>query len=261
MAKPSSKPTPSSRSYKLRQFYLRWHRRIGLACLLVFLMVAVTGVLLNHTKYFELGGKHVHHPKLLKHYGYNVPTVSSFRVNGYWLSHLGGDYLYRDAEQLAYCPEQLVGAIKLRNDLVIAACNDQLLLLSPAGEVIERLGDTYGVPTPIEKLGYCDKELCLKSGGIAYRADVDHLNWQILTMQSPPQWSMPERPDKHLRHKLKQKNMGDGPSLERLLLDLHSGRLFGDIGVWIVDLSALGLVLLSLSGFYLWWKQFSRRKP
>ncbi len=50
---------------------------------------------------------------------------------------------------------------------------------------------------------------------------------------------------------------GEGLSLERLLLDLHSGRIFGSIGVLVYDLLALALGFLSISGLVLWFR--SRR--
>ena len=43
---------------------------------------------------------------------------------------------------------------------------------------------------------------------------------------------------------------GEGLSLYRVILDMHSGRFFTRFGPWIADLAALGLVALTLSGIY-----------
>ncbi len=48
---------------------------------------------------------------------------------------------------------------------------------------------------------------------------------------------------------------GKGLSLERLLLDLHSGRLLGNAGVYIVDVAALLFIFLALSGSWMWWRR------
>jgi len=45
---------------------------------------------------------------------------------------------------------------------------------------------------------------------------------------------------------------GSGLSWERLLLDLHSGRLFGSVGVFIIDLAGIALLLIALSGVWVW---------
>ena len=39
---------------------------------------------------------------------------------------------------------------------------------------------------------------------------------------------------------------------ERVILDAHSGRLFGNIGVIFMDIVAIMLILLSISGIYIW---------
>jgi len=41
---------------------------------------------------------------------------------------------------------------------------------------------------------------------------------------------------------------------ERLFQDLHSGRLFGPGGVWLVNLSSLLLIVLSITGLWIWWR-------
>ena len=41
-------------------------------------------------------------------------------------------------------------------------------------------------------------------------------------------------------------------SLERLLLDLHSGRFFGSAGVLVYDVLALAIGFLAISGLILW---------
>jgi len=46
-------------------------------------------------------------------------------------------------------------------------------------------------------------------------------------------------------------------SWQRVVLDMHSGRWFGPLGPWIVDLAALVLLFLACSGFWIW---YSRRR-
>mgnify|MGYP006981145103 CR=1 FL=1 len=41
-------------------------------------------------------------------------------------------------------------------------------------------------------------------------------------------------------------------TLERIILDAHSGRIFGLFGVLFMDAVAILLILLSLSGVYIW---------
>ena len=43
---------------------------------------------------------------------------------------------------------------------------------------------------------------------------------------------------------------GEGIPLYRVLLDLHSGRLFGTLGVWIVDAAAVAMLFLTMTGVW-----------
>ncbi|MCB1676365.1 MAG: PepSY domain-containing protein, partial [Halioglobus sp.] len=49
-------------------------------------------------------------------------------------------------------------------------------------------------------------------------------------------------------------------SWERLLLDLHSGRLAGRAGVWLADAIGVLLCALVLSGIAMWWLHRRRRQ-
>ena len=49
-------------------------------------------------------------------------------------------------------------------------------------------------------------------------------------------------------------------SWERLLLDVHSGRLAGRIGVLLVDAIGVLLCALALSGIAMWWLHRRRRQ-
>ena len=55
-----------------------------------------------------------------------------------------------------------------------------------------------------------------------------------------------------LRDILLKKYRGQGLTLERVLLDLHSGRLFGTFGVYIVDAAALLFLILAFTGVWMW---------
>jgi len=49
-----------------------------------------------------------------------------------------------------------------------------------------------------------------------------------------------------------QQYRGEGLSVERVLLDFHSGHIFGPMGVFIYDLLAVAVGFLSISGLVLW---------
>ncbi len=52
---------------------------------------------------------------------------------------------------------------------------------------------------------------------------------------------------------------GQGLTWEHVLLDLHSGRILGQPGVWLYDAAALLLLFLALSGFIMWYQRYLKR--
>jgi uncharacterized iron-regulated membrane protein len=53
---------------------------------------------------------------------------------------------------------------------------------------------------------------------------------------------------------------GRGLTLERLILDLHSGRIFGAYGIYVMDAAAIVLLWLSGSGLWVWWRRQLQQK-
>jgi hypothetical protein len=88
----------------------------------------------------------------------------------------------------------------------------------------------------------------------------DALSWQpaprdAIAWSTPAELSAPER-------QRYAKMLEPGISVQRLLLDLHSGRFAGRYGPLAVDLLAVFLAVLSLSGAWLFLKPRHRcREP
>ncbi|MBL1432554.1 MAG: hypothetical protein COB94_003805 [Gammaproteobacteria bacterium] len=51
--------------------------------------------------------------------------------------------------------------------------------------------------------------------------------------------------------------MSNEISWERMLLDLHSGRVFGRYGIYVMDFAAIGLLVLSCTGLWIWLRHSS----
>ena len=236
---------------KLRLFLWRWHRRIGLMAALFILLLSITGILLNHSHSFGLG-KHYLAPSITQlFYGIQAPDITSFAFKGGWISHIEGGQLYYDAKEFSDCHGNLAGVLDY--DLAwLVACKHELLLFTPDGELIERIGKRQGLPLPIDNIGFCGQKLCLQSEGIAYQLDIDQLIWPIES-QVPADWSQPGRLPNNLRDTLVSHTIGSGMNWERFLLDLHSGRLWGDWGVYLMDAMAILFIMLGLSGVLIWF--------
>lgn len=228
----------------------RWHRRVGAAIGLIALLLAITGILLNHSERLGLPRLTISQPWLLAVYGIEPPHAVAFPVNDLWVSHWGGNQLFLQAREVSFCQAPLSGAVFWR-DQIVAACADGLVLLTTTGEVIERIGGIYGVPQPITGLAAAD-HLYLQTPDGVFRADLDAMQWSPVAVNAKPVTPSPLPPA--LAEPLASQLAGAELTLERVIADIHSGRILGSAGIWLADLAALGLVFLGGSGLWLWWR-------
>lgn len=234
---------------KLRRLTLRWHRWLGGGAAVLILLLAVTGVLINHSHRLGLDQRHVDWRPLLEWYGMGPPqALVAYQAGEHWLLWLDGQ-LYFDATPVPAELGSPVGAVRIPPGVVVAAGAQGLALFTPDGMLIERIGLSNLPGTPL-RLGRLGDRVLLETATGRYASDADLLQWQRAS--APATWSAPQTPPQGLKQRLLSAYRGQGLPWSRVLADLHSGRILGGWGVWLMDLAALALVLLALSGLYNW---------
>lgn len=235
----------------------RLHRSFGVFAMLFVVLMVISGLALNHSNGLGLDHRKVSQSFLLDWYGLGKPSsIRSYAVGNDWLS-FAGSQLYLNDKPVATI-QGGVGAVST-GDLYIAAGVDELLLLDQEGSLVERIPWASISTTPIEAIGLqANMPVSVKTAGQVWLADADLLNWQPAERPfTSSHWSSSAPAPEELQRSIMSLYRGEGLSLERVLLDLHSGRIFGSIGVLIYDMLALALGLLSISGLVLWFR--SRR--
>lgn len=228
-----------------------WHRYMGLAAALFVVLLAVTGWMLNHTHGLGLDQRHIKSTTLLDWYGIEAPDDAvSYRADDHWVTQMGRR-IYFDERPLDKAAGELIGAQKL-GQIIVVAVTGHLLLLTPDGDVIERLGGAHGVPAGMRQLGRTAGERLVVEGAHGmYTTDSDLLRWREGAVEGV-QWQQPGTPPPSLYSRLVEQYRGTGLSLERVILDLHSGRVLGQWGVYLMDGVAVLFVLLAAAGIWLW---------
>jgi len=230
------------------------HRLTGLTVILFLLFFATTGMLLNHSDQLHMDKRSLDYNWLLRLYSIG-PSQSplAYTVDDAWLARID-DRLYFNERELPLRSESLLGLVR-SGGVYIAALPDSLLLMTGEGEIIEKVTPVNGLPEGLQKLGKLDEELFIiatTNGFYANNAELD--GWREISAPVTS-WSMPEQlPAAKLRAILSLYR-GAGLTLERVLLDLHSGRLLGRWKIIIVDVVALLLIISALSGVSMWYKK------
>lgn len=239
----------------------KWHRRIGLAAAIFVVVFVVSGVMLNHTERLGLADLRARSAVLLDWYGIQAPAQArSFQAGRHWVSELG-ERIYLNGGAVATEHSGLLGAVLLEDVVVVALENHVALLDVATGGLLEVLGGAAGVPSGMSAIGSQDGALIVRAGHGDYRADKDLLRWEKATPKAAvaTAWAQPARTPGSLYNAMAAAYRGDGLSLERVLLDLHSGRIFGRYGPLMMDTVALALLMLVLSGIWVFGHAAQRR--
>ncbi len=216
----------------------KFHRYTGLSVGIIIVMLAITGIILNHTDDLQLNRQFVNSPAILDWYGIAAPELqNSFSIQQHWLTQ-SGQQIYLDAKPVYHTQKVLIGAI-VNSEFIAAAFNDSLLLLTLDGKVIEYIDNK-----PIQKIGIGDKQsIYIENEGIISVSDDASLSWQI-SDESALLWSSSSSLPTELKNRLQVLSRNSILPYERVLLDIHSGRFFGSYGIYTAPVCLVRCVIL-----------------
>jgi hypothetical protein len=232
----------------------RLHRTLGASAAAFILFMAFSGIAINHARNLGLDEQHVSQPLLLSWYGFDQPRdIRSYTAGGHWLSFVGSN-AYFNGHFVSVLPNGV--GVAFTGEMLVVAGTNELLLLDLQGELIEKLPWDRPQSELIESIGLLGNgDIVVKSAGKLWMTDAQLLQWQpAVEATSNPAWSEPSNEPEVIRQAVIQQYQGAGLSIERLILDLHSGRIFGTAGILIYDLLAVIVGFLAISGVVFWFR-------
>ncbi len=260
LPQPSSRPGGSAKKKKwLRLFFL--HRYIGLFAALFAVFLSVTGILLNHTEELGLHDRQVTIGWVMKLYGIQPPQI----VTGYTSEYLDkpawiidfGDAVFFDQQRLP-CDPPVIGAL-MQDEILVVAGPKQLCLVTPEGELIDTLPLEVSRVTQLGRNVRQQLFIDTPEGNYTLNRDMTEVVVQQ-DSSSEIEWQKSRTPPDEVTKVLFQRYQGTGLPLERIILDLHSGRAIGLGGVYFMDAIGLLLIFLAVSGVMMWSKRAANKK-
>ncbi len=228
---------------------MRWHRIIGLITGILIVVLALSGIALTHSTQLGLDRRTITAPWLLSWMGAQSDAEIYFYALGPHSVAILDDRVFFDGVMIAQTLEGGVGAVKIANAIAVAG-KSEILLLTENGALIERV---TALPVPVTGIGVTQdgRVAVALTPDLVFTSDDALLEWRQVTDQ-PVIWAAPGLIPAAIREQILQGHRGAGLSTERIMLELHSGRIFGNYGPWLMDGAALAMLALAATGVTGW---------
>lgn len=243
-----------------KRVILAFHRWLGASAALFLMVLATTGLLLNHSRALGLDNIQVNASLVRSLYGMaRTSDILTYRIHELDTVSLLQGRLYFNGQYLS-SGESLAG-IHEHDSISVIATPDTLIMITREGELIEST-DTSRLPfDSIIAMGTNTSGLpVIVSSNGTWQADEDWIQFKPFegnySVRSPDSASLPDT----VADLILADYQGSGPALSKVILDLHSGRLFGWGGRTVMDLTAVAILLLVTSGVSGWLRKSRRRE-
>ena len=211
-----------------RKAIARWHRRFAIFISIWLILLAFSGLLINHANDWGLDSRPLAKP--LQKWVYGV--------------EMQGTDLCEPLTQEGIACEQLFARLQLPVGVLLLGVRD-LSLLDDSGQLVEKMN--------VRQFGLASLQAALREGSRIYlrgsnkvvlttpdllegkvldnatAAELDGKNWQLA------------------------KSGAESISWERFILDIHAARFLGPVATVFNDLMAALILILAISGLWLYW--------
>jgi len=232
--------------------FAHWHRWAGISAALFVIVLAVTGLLLQHAPALGLDRAAVGSISVARWLGHGGGDVTAFRVGERWLLGTPAG-LWLDEQRIADLDAPPDGAVDTAFGFAVAA-GGGILLLDREGRVVEHLRPGAGLPLTVRRIGHDDDGNVVLQGSRTWQPGPDWLDFRRRP-QAEATWIEPGEPPAALAATVREGELARSVTWQRLLLELHSGRIAGPAGVVVMDVAAFALLVLAGTGLYLWWRR------
>lgn len=232
---------------KFKKHLRKFHRWAGLITSIWVLLLAITGLLLQHSQQFNLDKKHITNKYILALYGIGNQFVA-FEQDGHRLQQIDKQ-LIQDGTTTIKLDENISSAI-FHQSHWIAITDSSVYWISLNGQIMQSMDELDDLPRPIEKIGLSSNSVIIKN--VNKNFDLNTLKEVI--PQSTTLWSHPLN-NNDLKQEAIRLTSKDYLNFEQFIFDLHAGITSPSL---LNDITAIALIFLSFSGIFLFFRKNKR---
>jgi len=230
---------------------LKWHKRTGITVSMILIFLVFTGFFLQHSNDLSLDNSYLTNQQLLKIYGIESQPITAFKTKNHWVTFANGS-TYLDKQFLDYVDAlELTGAVETKGKIILASASE-IYITENDGRLIDELYITDRVTETIQGLSINNKgEVIILGSSENWLFDKDFLNISKYKKPSTKAVSAGNI-DNDLGRYIQKDSLKRIITWERFMQDLHSGRFFGQAGIYFMDIISLLLLVLAVTGIILW---------
>ncbi len=239
----------------------RWHQRFGLFAFLFMAWLGASGFVLNQSAGWGLDAVRTDADWLMGLYGLHPEAPEQgFLAGDHWLAQTSEKTLLngRPLEETIPSPLGLALGGSPDKPLLFIGAEDRLVIVDAQGH---RIDDLRAFSLPISAIRRVGE---VPGQGVAIQdldifVSPDGLGWNPLPPGTEVRWSTPRSLSAEQRE-LVLPHAKPTVAVEQVLIDAHSGRLFGRHGPWLINAVGLSAVFLGISGAWMYWSTARRRR-
>jgi hypothetical protein len=251
-------PPKKNKKLTRKRWWRKIHRLVGIFSVSFLLVLAATGIMLNHLEDWFDGDQYVKSKVLLDWYAikeaqdvFTFTEVSGAPTSSFWAD----GQLFISAQPRAANLNKPLGMISY-SGLLYLVTESKLHLFSPEGDFVEHIA----FPEKINAAALVDSELLIK-GRHRYRVSMDELTLEPMTE------AIDISDTQNLSNSIVAQAAGSSAAniarqnrllQSKVVQDIHSGRIFGYWGVLFFDLLGVCFIALAVSGIFLWSRGLSK---
>ncbi len=219
------------------------------------LFITITGLLLNHTQFFNLANTSVNNQYILTWYGIE-PTKPSqaYKVEDNWIVNTSeGLYWNHDLLPFEFSNKQ-INKVFNHSGFIYLVSSNQLYLLTTDGDWVDQIK----LPSKIN----IENTIWITSENAPFIGLISNKTKWALSQelifevsQTSDQYSKKSsiKPFSQNSRELQEWSLKKPSNLkwEKVILELHNGYFFGDVGPWILDLLGLLIIMMIITGLRL----------
>lgn len=239
-----------------------WHKRTGLFAFIFMGWLGASGFLINQSADWGYDTLRVDWSWVMSLYGLHPePPRSGYFAGEHWLAATP-EATVLDGQALPDTVPQPVGLALGGTEaqpLLFLAAADKLLIYTTAGERVDELSGFTLPVSQIRRIGVIEETGQVAIQELDVYATVEGLVWDPLPDGARVKWSNAESLSDAQRQAVLPFSRPT-VSLEHVLVDAHSGRLFGRAGAYLINAVGIASMLLSVTGVWMMWRT-RRRRP